>query len=117
MSSTSELYVPVNRRKPTTGSPSSEVSSPAESSSCDNRPIYTLADMLLLASSPLSKLSPEKLSALRATAPEIVQTSKQRRTHEWKMKFGPYWPGRPHRPLQFPLKSQLKSSGPQGWRK
>ncbi|KAG1775565.1 hypothetical protein EV702DRAFT_1117594 [Suillus placidus] len=125
MSSPSELYIPVHQRARSTSSPSStEVSPPADSLSPlphANLPIYTPSDMLLLASSPLSKLSREELIALRAAAPEIVQTQRQRKTHEWNMSFGPYWPGNPHRRPQFPLRSRSNAYGyegeGQGWRK
>ncbi|KAG2142116.1 hypothetical protein BD769DRAFT_1425661 [Suillus cothurnatus] len=125
MSSSSRLYIPVHRREPSADSPNStKVSSPAYSlppSPHDSLPIYTPSDLLLLASSPLSKMSPEELSALRATAPEIVQSRKQRRTHEWNMSFGPYWPGNPRRRSQFPLwphSNTPESEGEeQGWRK
>ncbi|KAG1800361.1 uncharacterized protein HD556DRAFT_1029870 [Suillus plorans] len=127
MSSSSKLYIPVHRREPPPGSASStKVSLPAHSLSPlphDSRliPIYTPSDMLLLASSPLSKLSQDELSTLRAVAPEIVQSQRQRRTHEWNMSFGPYWPGNPRRRPQFPLGSHLNTSesegGGQGWRK
>ncbi|KAG1823681.1 uncharacterized protein BJ212DRAFT_1574300 [Suillus subaureus] len=125
MSSSSRLYIPVHRREPSTGSPSStEVSPPADSLSPlphDNRPIYTPSDMLLLASSPLPKLSREELSALRAAVPEIMQSQRQRKLHEWNMSFGPYWPGNPRRRSQFPLRSHSSTSESegeeQGWRK
>ncbi|KAG2356682.1 hypothetical protein BDR07DRAFT_1422535 [Suillus spraguei] len=119
MSSYSGLYIPVHRREPSRGSSSSpEVSS---SLPRDNRPIYTTSDMLLLASSPLSKLSREGLNTLRATAPEIVQSQRGRKTHEWNMSFGPYWPGSPRRRPQFPLRlrsNTCESEGEgQSWRK
>ncbi|KAG1862409.1 hypothetical protein C8R48DRAFT_709909 [Suillus tomentosus] len=125
MSSSSKLYIPVHRREPSPGSASStKVSLPAHLLSPlphDSRPIYTPSDMLLLASSPLSKLSQNELNTLRAVAPEIVQSKRQRRTHEWSMSFGPYWPGNPRRRPQFPLGSHLNTSEikgeGQGWRK
>ncbi|KAG2055990.1 hypothetical protein BDR06DRAFT_304805 [Suillus hirtellus] len=125
MSSSSGLYIPVHRREPSPCSASStKVSLPAHSLSPlphDSRPIYTPSDMILLASSPLSKLSQNELNTLRAVAPEIVQSRRQRRTHEWSMSFGPYWPGNPRRRPQFPLGSHLNTSEiegeGQGWRK
>ncbi|KAG2105757.1 uncharacterized protein F5147DRAFT_236486 [Suillus discolor] len=148
MSSSSKLYIPVHRREPSPGSASStKASLPAHSlsplphdsseyyplafthrvahTSCSSRHtgpiIYTPSDMLLLASSPLSKLSLDELNTLRAVAPEIVQSQRQRRTHEWSMSFGPYWPGNPRRRPQFPLQSHLNTSESEGegqrWRK
>ncbi|KAG1834828.1 hypothetical protein EV424DRAFT_1361022 [Suillus variegatus] len=147
MSSSSGLYIPVHRRDPSPGSANStKVLLPAHSlsplphdsseyyhlafthrvarTSCLSRhtgPIYTPSDMILLASSPLSKLSQNELNTLRAVAPEIVQSQRQRRTHEWNMSFGPYWPGNPRRRPQFPLGSHLNTSEiegeGQGWRK
>ncbi|KAG2133707.1 hypothetical protein DEU56DRAFT_810285 [Suillus clintonianus] len=117
MSSSSGLYIPVHRRVPSTGSPSSSVTSSPAHSSCslspvphDSLPIYTPSDLLLLASSPLSKLSHEELSALRAIAPEIVQSRRQRKSHDWHT-----------RRSQLPSRSYPNSSESEGeelgWRK
>ncbi|KAG1729279.1 hypothetical protein EDB19DRAFT_1744126 [Suillus lakei] len=85
--SSSGLYIPVHRRASSTSSPSSSgVSSPADSLSPlphDSLPIYTLSDLLLLA------LSREELSALRDAAPEVVQSRRQRKSHEWHMRHSP----------------------------
>ncbi|KAG2065682.1 hypothetical protein BDR04DRAFT_142331 [Suillus decipiens] len=119
MSSSSGPYIPVHRWEHSTSSSSlPEISSTLPR---DNRPIYTISDMLLLASSPLSKLSREGLNTLRATAPEIVQSQRGRKTHEWNMSFGPYWPGNPRRRPQFPLRPRSNTCASegegQGWRK
>ncbi|KAG1748356.1 uncharacterized protein EDB91DRAFT_876141 [Suillus paluster] len=129
-SSSSSLYIPVHRRAPSTGSPSSScASSPAPSSRSlspmlhdghPSLPIYTPSDLLLLASSPLSRFSSEELSALRAVAPEIVQTRKQRKSHEWHMRQSPS--SSPSRKRsQFPSRSNPNTSESEGeglgWRK
>ncbi|KAG2105753.1 uncharacterized protein F5147DRAFT_775081 [Suillus discolor] len=119
MSSSSGLYIPVHRRAPSPSSQSSSSvsSSPAHSLSPlphDSLLIYTPSDLLLLASSPLSKLSNEELSALRAAAPEIVQSRRQRRSREWHMNHSPSWPGKPHRRSQFPSHSYPNTSESEG---
>ncbi|KAG1837216.1 hypothetical protein DFJ58DRAFT_816394 [Suillus subalutaceus] len=124
MSSSSGLYIPVHRRASSPSSSSSGVSSPANSSlplPHDSLPIYTPSDLLLLASSPLSKLSHEELSALRAAAPEIVQSRRQRKSHEWHMIHNPSWSGNPRRRSHFSSRSHSNTSESegeeQGWRK
>ncbi|KAG2343002.1 hypothetical protein BDR05DRAFT_1000316 [Suillus weaverae] len=115
MSSSSALYIPVHRRTPSTSS--SAVSSPVHSLSPlphNSLPIYTPSDLLLLASSPLSKLSREELGALRAAAPEIVQSRRQRKSHEWHMNHSPSWPGSPRRRSQFPSRSSSNTSESEG---
>ncbi|KAG2133712.1 hypothetical protein DEU56DRAFT_810315 [Suillus clintonianus] len=106
MSSSSGLYIPVHLRASSTGLPSSSATSLPH----DGLPIYTPADLLLLESSPLSKLSHEELIALRAVAPEIVQSHRQHKSHEWRTR----------RP-QFPSRSYPNSSESEGeeqsWRK
>ncbi|KAG2156897.1 uncharacterized protein EDB93DRAFT_1126272 [Suillus bovinus] len=95
MSSSSGLYIPIHRRAASpSSSSSSRVSSPAHSLSPlphDSPFIYTPSDLLLLASSPLSKLSHEEFNTLRAVAPEIVQSRRQRRSREWRMNHSPSW--------------------------
>ncbi|KAH7928562.1 hypothetical protein BV22DRAFT_1117434 [Leucogyrophana mollusca] len=93
------LYVPVHRRGVSGSySSSSRASSPTPSSSAlsersisptpherhTSLPIYTPADLLLLSSSPLSRLSPEERMTLREVAPVIVRNRKQRKAHEWQ---------------------------------
>ncbi|KAG2142112.1 hypothetical protein BD769DRAFT_51716 [Suillus cothurnatus] len=124
MSSSSGLYIPVHRRAPSPSlSTSSGGSSPANSLSPlpHDMHIYTPSDLLLLASSPLSKLSREEFSALRAAAPEIVQSRRQRKSHEWHMNHSPSWSGNPHRRSRFSSRSHSNTSESeeegQGWRK
>ncbi|KIJ62192.1 hypothetical protein HYDPIDRAFT_30729 [Hydnomerulius pinastri MD-312] len=102
------LYVPLHRRNRSSGVPSSynystgssRASSPTLSTSSrsvsplphvapitdrdTSLPIYTPADLLLLSASPLAKLSPEHSNTLRAVAPEVVQSRKQRKAQEWR---------------------------------
>lgn len=47
-------------------------------------PIYTPADLLLLSSSPLSKLSQECKDALHLAVPEVVLSRKRRKAQEWR---------------------------------
>ncbi|KAG2757584.1 hypothetical protein P692DRAFT_20842828 [Suillus brevipes Sb2] len=116
--SSSGLYIPIHRRAPSASSASSSgASSPASSLSPlphDSLHIYTPSDLLLLASSPLSKLSPGELSALRAAAPEIVQSRRQRRSHEWHMNHNSSRSGRPHRRSQFTSSSHSNTSESEG---
>lgn len=119
ISSSSGLYIPVHRRAPSPSSSSSSgVSSPTDSLSPlphDSLPyVYTPSDLLLLASSPLSKLSREELSALRAAAPEIVQSRRQRKSHEWHMNRGSSWSGNPRRRSQFSSRSHSNTSESEG---
>ncbi|KAG8216921.1 hypothetical protein J3R82DRAFT_7197 [Butyriboletus roseoflavus] len=77
------IYVPIHRRTPS--------SSPSPSSSRALSPspappiagVYTPAELLLLSTSPLAKLSAEHVDALRAHVPEVVQTRKQRKALAW----------------------------------
>ncbi|KAI6118665.1 hypothetical protein EDD17DRAFT_1749818 [Pisolithus thermaeus] len=47
-------------------------------------PIYTTADLLLLSTSPLSKLSKECKDALHLAVPEVMLTRKRRKAQEWR---------------------------------
>lgn len=47
-------------------------------------PIYSPADLILLSSSPLSKLSKEHKDALHLAVPEVVLSSKRRKAQEWR---------------------------------
>ncbi|KAG2065686.1 hypothetical protein BDR04DRAFT_1108108 [Suillus decipiens] len=119
ISSSSGLYIPVHRRAASPSSSSSSVaSSPTNSLSSlphDSLPyIYTASDLLLLASSPLSRLSREELSALRTAAPEIVQSRRQRKSHEWHMNHGSSWSGNPRRRSQFSSRSHSNTSESEG---
>ncbi|KAH0826686.1 hypothetical protein J3R83DRAFT_5077 [Lanmaoa asiatica] len=96
------LYVPVHRRTPSNSSrtpspsPSSFSSSRTYSSITITLPadvthtvpapvpgVYTPAELLLLSASPLAKLSAGHVDALRALAPEVVQTRRQRKALTW----------------------------------
>ncbi|OJA12075.1 hypothetical protein AZE42_02176 [Rhizopogon vesiculosus] len=136
-SSSSRLYVPVHRRVPSTGflssSPSSSscASSPTHSSRSlspaphdghPSLPIYTLSDLLLLASSPLSKFSSEDLDALRIAAPEVVQSRRQRKSREWHVRNSPSSSPSNGRRSQFKSRSHSNTSeseeeGAGFWRK
>ncbi|KAF8838791.1 hypothetical protein BDN67DRAFT_971017 [Paxillus ammoniavirescens] len=105
------LYVPIHRRNRSSGVPSSytyagssssRASSPSPSTSSSTSslplppthaslPIYTPADLLLLSFSPLARLSPEHIDAIRAAAPEVVQSRKQRKAREWHARHAPGW--------------------------
>ncbi|KIJ14701.1 hypothetical protein PAXINDRAFT_99956 [Paxillus involutus ATCC 200175] len=106
------LYVPIHRRNRSSGVPSSytyagslssRASSPSPSTSSPSSsslhlppthaspPIYTPADLLLLSASPLARLSPEDIDAIRAAAPEVVQSRKQRKAREWHARHAPGW--------------------------
>ncbi|KAG0702068.1 hypothetical protein DFH29DRAFT_999712 [Suillus ampliporus] len=127
-SSSSRLYVPVHRRAPSTSSScasspthSSRSLSPMPHDRLPSLPIYTPSDLLLLASSPLSKLSPAEFRTLRAAAPEIVQSRKQRKSHEWHMRQSPFPSSPSHKRSQFSSRSHSNTSESegegQGWRK
>ncbi|KAL4072470.1 hypothetical protein V8B97DRAFT_371909 [Scleroderma yunnanense] len=100
-SSRHELYIPIHRRALSTGisspssyawSSSSRASSPTPSdvtasslgstsssqgfTGNSSLPIYTPADLILLSSSPLSKLSQEHKEILRTTAPAVMLSRK-----------------------------------------
>ncbi|KAF9235549.1 hypothetical protein BU15DRAFT_77872 [Melanogaster broomeanus] len=109
------LYIPVHRRSHSSGVPSSyayssssRASSPPPSPSLSHTtssrsasplphhtaqigmvPIYTPADLILLSASPLAKLSLEHRDALRAAAPELLQSRKQRKAREWRARHHP----------------------------
>ncbi|KIK93465.1 hypothetical protein PAXRUDRAFT_828958 [Paxillus rubicundulus Ve08.2h10] len=109
------LYVPVHRRNRSSGVPSlysyagsssSRASSPSPSTSSSSStsstppterhrdaflPIYSPADLLLLSASPLARLSPEHVDAIRAAVPEVVQSRKQRKALEWRVRHAPGW--------------------------
>ncbi|KAG6377372.1 hypothetical protein JVT61DRAFT_15168 [Boletus reticuloceps] len=98
------LYVPVHRRRRTPGYASSSesgtpTSSPASSPSSSARSlsplrtptptpmpgIYTSNQLLILSHSPLiAQMSAAHVEALRAVAPEVVQTRKQRKALAWR---------------------------------
>ncbi|KAF8556816.1 hypothetical protein OG21DRAFT_1506026 [Imleria badia] len=83
----SGLYVPIHRRTPSscTSSPSSSSRALSPIPSTHSIPgVYTPAELLSLAHSPLVvPLSAVHADALRAVAPEIVQTRKQRKAMAW----------------------------------
>ncbi|KAI6127520.1 hypothetical protein EDD17DRAFT_1766450 [Pisolithus thermaeus] len=64
------------------------VSSSPSQGHAPNIPIYTPADLLLLSTSPLSKLSKECKDALHSAVPEVVLTRKRRKAQEWRARQG-----------------------------
>lgn len=85
-------------------------------------PVYTPADLLLLLSSPLSKLSQEDKDALHMAAPEVVLNRKQRKAQEWRARQIRLSHQNPHSSLHPTNKPSPRSShrpesdGP-SWRK
>lgn len=58
--------------------------------------VYTPAELLLLSTSPLAKLSVDDVDALRTLAPEVVRTRKQLKTLVWHARH-------PHHPTDLDL--------------
>ncbi|KAI6040862.1 hypothetical protein EDC04DRAFT_2893636 [Pisolithus marmoratus] len=73
-------------------------------------PVYTPADLLLLSSSPLSKLSQEDKHALHMAAPEVVLNRKRRKAQEWRARQMGLSHQNPHSSLHPTSKPSPRSS-------